>query len=466
MSESVAREAPGGGGAKAPSTRQVAAISLVGTTIEWYDFQIYGLAASLVFGGLFFPSFSPIAGTLLSFATFGVGFIARPFGSIIFGHLGDRLGRRRVLMVSLIMMGSATFLIGCLPTFHQINVWAPILLVLLRLLQGLGLGGEWGGAAVYAVESAPDHKRARYGGLPQMGSPLGLLVATILFTLIELMPQSAMESWGWRVPFWASAILVVIGIYLRRTLDDTPSFKKAREDHRLVRFPLGHVLKTYPKELLLTFGMFSATSGGFYMFVTFIPAYGKSALNVSPVVLSSGLFVFAIAEFLAVLVGTSLADRFGRRPPFIITGVFTILAAWPLYALVETGGTIAILVVLFVGGVVIGIMFGIPGALAPEQFPAEVRYSGSGLGYQVSAAIVGGLTPVVTTAAASAAHSTWPVAVFLGFFVLIGVIAVALCHETRSGGLRETAPSEAAASASRVPDVPAAGLAATDRGEL
>jgi len=448
---------------KVPTTRQVATISLIGTTIEWYDFQVYGLAASLVFGVLFFPSFSPLAGTLLSFATFGVGFVARPFGSIIFGHLGDRLGRRRVLMVSLIMMGTATFLIGCLPSFHTIGVAAPILLVVLRLLQGLGLGGEWGGAAVYAVESAPQNKRARYGGLPQMGSPLGLLIATLLFTLIELMPQTSLDSWGWRIPFWASAILVVIGAYLRRNLEDTPSFRQAREQHRLVRFPLGHVLKTYPKELLLTFGMFSATSGGFYMFVTFIPAFGKAALHVSPVVLSSGLFIFAIAEFLAVLGGTALADRYGRRPPFIITGIFTILAAWPLYALVETGKTLPILLVLFVGGLVVGVMFGIPGALAPEQFPAEVRYSGSGLGYQVSAAIVGGFTPVATTAAASAANSTWPVAIFLAFFVLVGVVAVAFSHETRSEALRETGALDLTQSGDDAGGFTAPAPAATER---
>jgi MHS family shikimate/dehydroshikimate transporter-like MFS transporter len=470
MSDSIAGNLPGAAITKAPSTRQVAMISLVGTTIEWYDFQVYGLAASLVFGALFFPSFDPVAGTLLSFATFGVGFIARPFGSIIFGHLGDRLGRRRILMVSLIMMGSATFLIGCLPTFGQIGVWAPILLVLLRLLQGLGLGGEWGGAAVYAVESAPAGRRARYGGLPQMGSPLGLLIATTVFTLIELMPEDALNSWGWRIPFWVSAALIVVGIYLRRNLEDTPAFTKARDEKRLVRFPLGHVLKTYPKELLITFGMFSATSGGFYMFVTFIPAYGKSTLHVAPAILSAGLFIFAAAEFLAVLGGTALADRFGRRPPFIITGIITILAAWPLYALVETGNPVGILGVLLVGGIVIGVMFGIPGSLAPEQFPAEVRYSGAGLGYQVSAAIVGGLTPVVTTAAANAAQSTWPVALLLGFFVLVGVIAVAVSRETRTGALRETGsiatqPDAAAAARPAAEARPTVGSTASERSD-
>jgi MHS family shikimate/dehydroshikimate transporter-like MFS transporter len=448
MSDSIAGNVVGEAHVKPPTTRQVAMISLVGTTIEWYDFQVYGLAASLVFGQLFFPSFSPVAGTLLAFATFGVGFVARPFGSIIFGHLGDRLGRRRILMVSLIMMGSATFLIGCLPTVSTIGVMAPILLVLLRLIQGLGLGGEWGGAAVFAVESAPAKSRARFGGMPQMGSPLGLLFATIVFTLIELLPTASLDSWGWRIPFWASALLIAAGVYLRRNLQDTPAFKKAREEKRLVRFPLAHVVKKYPKELLLTFGMFSATSGGFYMFVTFIPAYGTTTLHVNGAILSSGLFIFAAAEFLAVLGGTALADRFGRRPPFIIVGIITILAAFPLYALVETGNPVGILGVLFVGGIVIGAMYGIPGSLAPEQFPAEVRYSGAGLGYQVSAAIVGGLTPVVTTAAASAAKSTWPVAALLAFFVLVGVVSVALSRETKSSALRETAPDSPEADAS------------------
>jgi MHS family shikimate/dehydroshikimate transporter-like MFS transporter len=427
---------------KAPTGRQVALVSLVGTTIEWYDFQIYGLAAALVFGKLFFPSFSPVSGTLLAFATFGVGFFARPIGSIIFGHLGDRVGRRRVLMVSLVLMGLATVLIGCLPTYAQVGVWAPILLVVLRLCQGLGLGGEWGGAAVYAVESAPENQRARYGGWPQMGSPLGLLFATIMFTLVGLLPDDAAHSWGWRVPFLVSSLLVAVGIYMRRNLADTPAFTKARADNQLVKFPLATVLRRYPRELLLIFGLFSATSGGFYMFVTFIPAYGRTTLGTDERILLIGLFLFAVLEFGAVWFGTRLADRVGRRPPFIVCGLLAILLAYPLFRLVQSGSPIGIIVVLAAGGVIIGIMYGIPGSLAPEQLPPEVRYSGAGLGYQVSAAIVGGLTPVVTTAAASAAGSTWPVAALLAFFIGIGVVAALVSHETGDAKLRESEPAD------------------------
>lgn len=431
----------GTAGPKRPSARRVAAITLVGTTIEWYDFQIYGLAASLVFGTIFFPSFDPAIGTLLSFATFGAGFVARPLGSIIFGHLGDRLGRRQVLMLALMLMGGASVLIGCLPTYNQIGVWAPVLLVILRLCQGIGLGGEWGGAAVYAVEAAPAGRRARYGGLPQLGSPLGLLLATIIFTLVELLPEEAVMSWGWRVPFWLSAVLVGVGIYIRREMEDSIAFSQARDQNRLVKFPLGHVIKNYPKELALTFGMFAATAGGFYMFVTFIPSYGNTYLgHLSPAFLSAGLFVFAITQIIAILAGTTVADKFGRRPPFIVVGIFTILFAWPVYWLVAIGSPIGILVAFFFGGLVIGVMFGIPGALAPEQFPAEVRYSGAGFGYQICAAIVGGITPVATTAMANAAQSTWPVAIFLSGFVLIGVIAVYFSKETSKEELRETSP--------------------------
>ncbi|MFI5614866.1 MFS transporter [Amycolatopsis sp. NPDC051903] len=413
-----------------PSPAQVAMVSLIGTTIEWYDFQAYGLAASLVFSKLFFPSFDSVAGTLLSFATFGVGFLARPVGSIVFGHLGDRLGRRRVLMASLLLMGTSSVLIGCLPTYTSIGVAAPILLVLLRLCQGFGLGGEWGGAAVYAVESAPEGQRGRYGGWPQMGSPLGLLLATIVFALVGLLPEQAQHSWGWRVPFLASALLVVVGLYMRRNLADTEAFAKARASKSLNRFPVLSVLRNNPKELLLTFGMFSATSGGFYMFVTFIPAFGTTTLGMSSQLFFVGLLVFAVVELLAVLIGTWLTDKIGRRPLFIGCAIFTIFASVPLFLAVMTKSPVLVVLVLLVGGLLIGVMFGIPGALAPELFPPEVRYSGAGLGYQLSAAVVGGLTPVVTTAVAAAAGSTWPVALLLAFCAAIGLFAVLKCRET------------------------------------
>jgi MFS transporter, MHS family, shikimate and dehydroshikimate transport protein len=425
---------------KTPSSRQVALVSLVGTTIEWYDFQIYGLAASLVFGKLFFPSFDPVIGTLLSFATFGVGFFARPLGSVVFGHLGDRLGRRRMLMASLMLMGTATVLVGLLPTYSAIGVAAPILLVLLRLFQGFGLGGEWGGAAVYAVESAPDDRRGRYGGWPQMGSPLGLLIATGAFSLTGFMGEDALLGWGWRIPFLASAVLVVVGLYMRRNVEDTPAFSKARQQNAIARYPVLEVVRRHPRELLLTFGLFSATSGSFYIFATFIPAYGTSTLGVSRQALTNGLLIFAVVELFAVMFATRSTDRLGRRPLFITCAVATIVAAYPLFLLVETASAMAILLVMALGGASVGIMYGIPGSMAPELFPPEVRYSGAGLGYQVSAAIVGGLTPVATTAMAAAAGGTWPVALLLALMAAAGLVSALRCRETAMSRLRESAP--------------------------
>jgi metabolite-proton symporter len=431
MSEPIAA-----GARTAPSSRQVALVSLVGTTIEWYDFQIYGLAAALVFSKLFFPSFDPVVGTLLSFATFGVGFLARPLGSIVFGHLGDRLGRRRVLMVSLMLMGGATVLVGVLPTYGTVGIAAPILLVVLRLIQGFGLGGEWGGAAVYAVESAPEDRRGRYGGWPQMGSPLGLLVATGVFSLVGLLSDDALLSWGWRIPFLASSVLVIVGIYMRRNLADTPAFARARAEGAIARQPVLEVVRRHPRELLLTFGLFSATSGSFYIFATFIPAYGTTTLHISHQVLTNGLLIFAVVELFAVMFATGWTDRFGRRPLFIGCAVATIVVAYPLFLLVDTRSAVAVLLVMAVGGISVGVMYGIPGSMAPELFPPEVRYSGAGLGYQVSAAIVGGLTPVVTTAVAAAAHSTWPVALILGLMAVAGLVAALYCRETAGQALR------------------------------
>jgi metabolite-proton symporter len=419
-----------------PSARHVALVSLVGTTIEWYDFQVYGLAASLVFGKLFFPNVNSVVGTLLSFATFGVGFFARPLGSIVFGHLGDRLGRRKVLMVSLLLMGTATVLVGVLPTYSSIGIAAPILLVCLRLCQGFGIGGEWGGAAVYAVESAPDDQRGRYGGWPQMGSPLGLLIATGVFSAVSTMGSDALLTWGWRVPFLASAVLVIVGVYMRRNLGDTAAFTRARQENAISRYPVLTVLRRNPKELALTFGLFSATSGGFYIFVTFIPAYGSTTLGIGHQVLFNGLLAFAFAEFLAVLISTRATDRIGRKPLFVICAVVTAVISVPLFFWVDSKIAIVIVLVMVYGGVANGIMYGIPGSLAPEMFPPEVRYSGAGLGYQVSAAIVGGLTPVVTTAIAAAAKDTWPVALLLCFMALIGLVSVLLCRETGRSGLR------------------------------
>lgn len=421
-----------------PSATQVALVSLVGTTIEWYDFQIYGLAASLVFSKLFFPGFDSVVGTLLSFATFGVGFFARPLGSIVFGHLGDRLGRRRVLIVSLMLMGTATVLVGCLPTYSSIGVAAPILLVVLRLLQGFGLGGEWGGAAVYAVESAPAGMRGRFGGWPQMGSPLGLLIATGVFSLVGLFGDDALLAWAWRIPFLVSAVLVFVGVYMRRNLADTPAFLRARQQNAITRYPVMAVIRKHPKELLLTFGLFSATSGSFYIFATFIPAYGTTTLKVSHQTLTNGLLLFAVVELFAVLFATRSTDRFGRKPLFITCAVVTIVAAYPLFLLVDTRSAVAILLVMAVGGASVGIMYGIPGSMGPELFPPEVRYSGAGLGYQVSAAVVGGLTPIVTTAVAAAAGSTWPVALILALMAVTGLVAALFCTETAKGQLRES----------------------------
>jgi len=409
----------------------------IGTTIEWYDFQVYGLAAGLIFSTQFFPNVDPVAGTLLSFATFAVGFLARPIGAIIFGHMGDRLGRKSTLIATFLLTGVATLLVGCLPNYASIGVFAPILLVVLRLLQGIGLGGEWGGAVLVMTESEAQSRRGLLGSLPQLGSPAGLVIATLVFaTVTAVTTPEQFTSWGWRLPFLLSLALVVVGTFARASMPESKVFKQAKDSKTIAAIPLVETLRTQWREVLLAAGLFLVTSGGFYVYVTFMVAYGSTSLGMPKESMLNGVLAFAITELFIIVPVCAFSDRIGRRPVFIASAIFTILFAFPLFWIVNTKAPSMILLGMAIGGIANGVLFGIMGSFGPELFKTSVRYTGASLGYQLSAALGGGLTPLIATALVSwAGGSYWPAAAWLAGLAAVSLFAALIAPETRNRSL-------------------------------
>ncbi len=321
------------------SIRKVVVSSFIGTTIEWYDYFIYGTAAALVFPALFFPDFSELAGTLLSFSTFAVGFAARPLGGIIFGHFGDRIGRKAMLVTTLLIMGVATFLVGCLPTFDQIGVWAPILLVVLRLTQGLGLGGEWGGAVLMSVEHSPPEQRGLNGSWPQMGAPAGLVLATGVFAAVSAITGDAFEVWGWRVPFLLSIILIGVGLFIRLRIYESPAFNQVRESGTEARMPIIDVLRTYPKNVALGVGSRIGIDAAFYILAVYSLTHISANLGLSPNIGLLAVSIAALIEIFTIPSFGSLSDRVGRKP--LLIGGAALLGIWtfPFFGLLNTKST-------------------------------------------------------------------------------------------------------------------------------
>src|SRR5215211_4895120 len=328
---------------QASDIKQVLGASFIGTAIEWYDFFLYGTAATLVFGQLFFPTGDPLVSTLSALGTFAVGFVVRPLGGIIFGHYGDRLGRKTILVLTLSMMGAATFLIGCLPTFDQIGVLAPILLVLLRVIQGLGVGGEWGGAALMAVEYAPEDRRGYYGSWPQMGVPAGLLLATGVFGAVSFLPNEQFLSWGWRIPFLLSIILVGVGLFIRLRLLETPAFREVEESDTEAQMPIMDVLRNYPKNVLLAIGVRVASDGGFYVFTVFILDYATRTLGLPRPTILLGVMLASAIELFTLPASGAISDRLGRRPVYLAGTVLLLIIAYPYFLMIQTGSTVLVI---------------------------------------------------------------------------------------------------------------------------
>ena len=427
------------------SLRQVALASFIGTTIEWYDFFLYGTAAALIFGDLFFPKVDPTIGTLAAFATFGVGFAARPLGGIIFGHFGDRAGRKSMLVISLLIMGLATAAIGILPTYASIGIAAPIALVLLRMLQGIGVGGEWGGAVLMAVEHAPKGKRGLYGSFAQMGVPAGLLISTVVFALMQgLTTEQQFTAWGWRIPFLFSIVLVGVGLFIRMRLMESPAFQRVKETGTEAPKPIVDVVKTQPREVLVAMGMRIAENGVFYIFTVFVLAYAEDTLKLGKSTMLTGVGIAAAVGLVTVPLWGSLSDRFGRKKLYMAGAVFSTLFAFPFFTMVDTKETVLVWLAMVLG-VNVGhdLMYGPQAAFYSEMFGTRVRYSGASLGYQLASVLSGGFAPLIAAALLAANHGDPTlVAIYMVVMGVITIVATAFARETYRDSLEEDRPEE------------------------
>ena len=382
-------------GSDAASRRRVVASAFVGTMIEWYDFFLYGTAAALVFNKLFFPTLHPLAGTLAAFGTYAAGFVARPLGGVVFGHYGDRLGRKSILVLTILLMGVATFLIGLLPTYEQIGLAAPALLVCLRLVQGFALGGEWGGAVLMSVEHSSAGRRGFNASWAQAGSPAGLLLGTGVFALFARLPEAEFLSWGWRVPFLLGLVLTLVGLFIRTKTEESPVFRAVVKSQTQAKRPILEVLK-HPKNVLLIIGARAAENASFYVFTVFLLTYATEQLQLPKQVALNAVLLAAAFEFVTIPIFGALSDRFGRRPVYMGGALFLILFSVPFFLLVNTKVPglfyLAVVTAMAIGHAA---MYAPQAAFFAESFQTRVRFSGASLGYQLSAPLAGGLAPAI-----------------------------------------------------------------------
>jgi MHS family shikimate/dehydroshikimate transporter-like MFS transporter len=416
--------------------RSVVFAGAIGTIIEWYDFLIYGTAAALVFNTLFFPKFDPVTGTIAALGTYAAGFFARPIGAWIFGHYGDRVGRKTMLIITMIITALGTFAIGLMPTYDTIGVFAPILLITLRILQGIGLGGEWGGASLMVLEHAPANRRGLYGSLVQVGFPLGVAASSTAFALVAMLPQADLMTWGWRVPFLFSILLLGVGLYVRTRVPETPLFSELKQRGDIATAPFLDVVLRQPKTFLLAIGLKISEVSWVYIVTVFAVVYATTHLGLPKSTLLNAIIIGSLIEVFTIPLFGYISDIVGRRALYFAGAIFTILFAFPLFWLIDTknvfviGATVA--VALSFGH---GMMFGLLSTYLPELFGTKVRYTGASLGFQVAAAIGGGLSPILATSLTQSLGGTAGVSLLLIMLASITFVATLCARETRDVAL-------------------------------
>ncbi|MCO1655940.1 MFS transporter [Pseudonocardia humida] len=428
-----------------PSTRGIFVASFIGTSIEWYDYYIFGTAAALVFGTLFYPGADPTAGTLAAFATFAVGFLARPLGAAVIGHFGDRLGRKSMLVLTLMLTGGATFLIGVLPTYAAIGIGAPILLVALRLLQGFGVGGEWGGAVLIATEHASPRRRAVFGSFAQFGVPIGVLTSNLAFLAVSGLSEEDFLAYGWRIPFLISIVLVVVGLLVRSRLTDAPEFSRLKQEQTVSKVPIADLFRTRPLQLVLASLASIAPPAVGYTVIVYMLNYGTTVVGFARPTLLTLILVSTLFWVATIAVSALVADRYGAKRVFVIGAATAVIWPLPLFALVNTGDWLLALIAFIVAAVVQGIMAGAQGGLFTELFEVRLRYSGISIAYQLGGMIGGAVTPIVATALFGAYGSSIPIAVYVTVLCLVSLVSVIAIqvHPTDSTGGARPVPDAA-----------------------
>jgi metabolite-proton symporter len=431
----------------------VALTALAGSSIEWYDFFIYGTAAALVFPGLFFPGFGDTGATILSYSTFAVGFVARPVGGLIFGHFGDKFGRKRALVTALILMGIGTTAVGLMPGYATIGILAPILLVTLRFLQGVCIGGQWGGAVLLATESAPSEKRGFYGSFAQMGVPVAVLISNIIFLIIAAsLGDGALVAWAWRVPFLLSVLLIALGLYIQLKLEDTPAFRhlqeyraqhqseeEQREAAEAAGSPVWEVLRTYPKEIALAAGAFIAINANFYILITYILDYATAEVGLPQSTVLTAVLISSVAGLMAIAGFAALSDVIGRRVPYmagaVLLGLWGLFAFWPL---VDSGNPGALVLALVLAQIFLSMMYGPQAAFYSEIFTTKVRYSGASMGYQIGSVFGGALAPIIATSLLAATGTSLSIGAYMAVICAITGACAFLLAETYGRSMDET----------------------------
>ncbi len=419
--------------------------ALVGTALEWYDFFIYGTAAALVFNQLFFPQFDPAVGTLTAFATFAVAFLFRPLGGILFGHLGDRIGRRATLIVTTLVMGLSTGIIGLLPTYESIGVWAPFLLVLMRVLQGLGAGAEFGGASTLLAEHAPPHRRGYYCSYAQLGVQVGLVLATVSFLLVGLLPDEQLFSWGWRVPFLVSFLMIGVALYVRLRVEESPVFRRMLTEQQVIKLPVLETLRSYPRNLLVGIGAHIADTACAYLYATFIVSYATNTLDISRSTVLTGVIVFGVVVIALQPVYGALSDRIGRKPLNLFSMAFTAIFMIPFFLLVGTEQPVLVVLALVIATALgWAPVIAVQPAFYAELFGARVRYSGFATSREIGAALAG-FTPLIATALVAAADGApWVVAGYMIVLCVISLVAFLAVPELKDMDITAAGPAQLA----------------------